>query len=81
MLKLAPELLKFLALHCAIGVAAGMVFLAGLIIVDLAGLRTLIWTSANPILPLALLAAGLSITFGGVAMAGAVMMLPSREDD
>lgn len=73
---LAPQLLRFLALNCAIGVAAGQVFLAGLMAVDLAGLRTLIWASSNPMLPLALLAAGLSITFGGVAMAAAVMMLP-----
>lgn len=81
MLRLAPKLLKFLALNCAIGVAAGMFFLAGLMTIDLAGLRTLIWASPDPVLPLALLAAGLSVTFGGVAMAGAVMMLPSAEDD
>lgn len=81
MLRLAPELLRFLARHCMIGVAAGMFFLASLMTVDLAGLRTLIWSSPNPILPLALLAAGLSITFGGVAMAAAVMMLPSEEED
>jgi hypothetical protein len=81
MFCVAPKLLKFLALNCAIGVAAGLIFLAGLLVIDLAGLRTLIWDSPNPMLPLALLAAGLSITFGGVAMAGAVMMMPSDDSE
>jgi hypothetical protein len=82
MFRLTPRLLKFLALHCAIGVAAGMCFLVSLMMVDLAGLRTLIWASPTPALPLAILAAGISITFGGVAMASAIMMLPyGGEDD
>jgi hypothetical protein len=81
MLPLAPELLRYLAIHCAIGVAAGLTFLAALMIIDLAGLRTLIWTSSNPLLPLGVLAAGLSFTFGGVAMAAAVMMLPGEEEE
>jgi len=72
-----PQLVRFLALNCAIGVAAGQIFLAGIMVIDLAGLRTIIWATPYPAAPPALLAAGLSITFGGVAMAGAVMTLPS----
>ena len=76
-----PKLLKFLAIHCAIGVTAGLAFLAILIVTDTAGLGTLIWGSANPYLALLLLAVGMAVTFGSAAMGGAVMMMPYNEDE
>lgn len=76
-----PELLKFLAINLAIGIVIALSFLGILLYMDLGGLRTLIWESANPALALFLLGAGLCITFGGASMGAAVMMLPYDDEE
>lgn len=79
--RLLPKLLRFLAVHCAIGILVGWSLLAALIATDVGGLRGLIGNSSNPFVPLVLLAAGFGITFGSAAMGSAVMMLPYNDDE
>ncbi len=75
-----PRLLRFLAVNCAIGIVAGWTLLAALILTDTAGLATLIWNSASPALPVAMLAGGFAITFGSAAMGAAVMMMRNGDE-
>ncbi len=68
-------LLRFMLAHCLVGIAAGWGFVAGLLAFDIGGLAALIFGSDEPALALALLLFGTAITFGGVAMGGAIMNL------
>ncbi len=71
-------LLRFMLSHCLVGIAAGWGFVAGLLALDIGGLSALIFGSDEPALALALLLFGTAITFGSVAMGGAIMNL--RDD-
>ena len=75
-----PELVRFLALNCAIGIGAGWFLLALLLMSDVSRIGTLIWASASPALAIAMLAAAFAITFGGAAAAAAVMMARFEDD-
>lgn len=78
---MVPTLLRFLAVNCAIGVAAGWTFLAMLIWQDVAGLRRLIASSSAPEIPAIMLIVMFAITFGAAAMGTAVLMLPKDDED
>lgn len=67
--------LGFLLVHALAGVGGAIAFAACLIGFDVGGLRGLIFEGADGPLALALLVGGLSVTFGGVAMAVGVMAL------
>jgi len=69
-----PHLLRLLAINCAIGIFAGWTLLAVLILSDTASLMTLICASNSPAVPIAMLATGFAVTFGGAAMGVAVML-------
>jgi hypothetical protein len=71
-----PRLLRFLALHCAIGVAAGVAFAIIMVMTNPGGLGDVIWDSEQPWLPIAMLCIGCALTFGSTSMAMAVMSLP-----
>lgn len=71
-----PRLLRFLALHLALGAAAGVAFAAIVIMSNVSGIKTLIAESANPYLVLVLLYGSNVLTFGSLAMAIGVMTLP-----
>ncbi len=73
--KSLPALLRLLALNGAVGVAAGWLFLAMLLLTDVNGIGGLIWQSSAPALPLGMLAGGFALTFGSAAMGSAVMLL------
>lgn len=68
-------LLRFMLAHCLVGIAAGWGFVVGLLALDIGGLAGLIFGSDEPALALALLLFGTAITFGSVAMGGAIMNL------
>lgn len=68
-------LLRFLLHHCLIGIAAGWLLLAGLLLSDAMGLATLIFTSASWIEAMVLLSVFFAITFGSLAMGTGVMLL------
>lgn len=69
------RLLYFLAGHLVVGVVAGWTVLAGLLILDVARLRTLIFSSDQGAVALVLLAVFMAITFGSLAMGSGIMGL------
>lgn len=71
-----PRLLRFLALHLALGAAIGVAFAAIVIMSNVSGIKTLIAESSNPYLVLILLYGSNMLTFGSLAMAVGVMTLP-----
>lgn len=71
-----PKLVRFLALHLALGAAIGVAFASLVIMSDVSGLKTLIADASNPYLVLALLYAMNALTFGALTMAIGVMTLP-----
>ena len=76
-------LIRLLAVNLAIGVAVAAVMLGGLLALNPGNLRGLILADRAGGAALMLLAFGLVVTFGGVAMASAVMALgrkPKRKD-
>ena len=76
-----PDLFKILARNLVLGVVAGWVTLFVLIATNTAGLYDIVFTSANPSLPITLLAFGFFITFGSLAMGAAIMMMPYGDSD
>lgn len=72
------RLLRFLASHCATGVAAGWALLLGLKWTDVGRIGSLIERSDIGWLGLLMLAAGFGLTGGAVAMGIAVMGLGRR---
>lgn len=74
-----PQLLKFLLLNTAIGFTAAFAFVAGLIALDINGLRTLILNSDMGGVAFGLLSFFTGLTFASVQMGIAVMRL-SRAD-
>lgn len=74
------RLLRYLLIHCAGGIAAGWLMLAGLIWVDAAGLGTLIAHADGAFVPLFILAASFAVTFGSAAMGTAIMLLGEDGD-
>jgi len=74
------RLTRFLARHCATGVAAAWSLLLGLLWTDVGNLRTLLDNSGSGWLALLVLAASFGLTGGAVAMAVAVMTIGSGDD-
>jgi len=72
------ELLRFLAGHLLVGIAAGWMVLAAMLWLDVGGLATLLWASPDWPVLLALLLFGFAITFGSLAMGTGVMELGRR---
>jgi hypothetical protein len=75
-----PELFKLLARNCIMGIAAGWTTLALLILSNTAHIGDIVLASANPVLPIGVLAVGFAITFGSIAMGVAIMTLPYDKD-
>jgi phosphoglycerol transferase MdoB-like AlkP superfamily enzyme len=73
--------LRFVFRHLATGLAAGALFGAAILASDLAGLRSLAWSSEAPWLVLFLLFFGLFITFGSVSLAANLMMMGRNDEN
>jgi len=73
--------LRFVARHLAMGLGAGALFGLAILASDLAGLRSLAFSSESPWLVVALLFFGLFITFGSVSLAANLMLLARGEQD
>lgn len=71
-----PTLLRFLGLNMALGAAIGVAFVSVVILSNTAGLKDLIATSSEPLLPLFLLYFFNALTFAGITMGVAIMRLP-----
>ncbi|MXN64323.1 hypothetical protein GR183_05360 [Stappia sp. GBMRC 2046] len=79
--RLAREpLFRLLAINWAIGAFVAGLVTAGLLILDTAGLRTLLANSDDPVVPVAVLFCGLLITLTSAAMGAAIMTLPAKDD-
>jgi len=72
--------LAFLMRHLIGGVAAASAIVVGILVTDLASLRSLAFSDPMGWLAIALLFAGLTITFGSVAMGIGVMALGRERD-
>ena len=70
-----PPLVRFLLVHAAIGFSISFVFVAMLMVFNVNGLWTLVSTSELGLLALVMLTVANGLTFGGVQVAIAVMMM------
>jgi hypothetical protein len=74
-------LILFLGRHLATGAVGALVFGGGLLVLDVANLRTLLGQSESGWIAMLLLFFGLFVTFGSVAMAIGIMSLGSFSED
>lgn len=72
----APRLVRFLAVHMALGVAVGVAVAALFVRLDVAGFKSVLATSDEPLFALSLLYFLFALTFGSLSMGIAVMSLP-----
>jgi hypothetical protein len=68
-------LVFFLLKHVTSGAAGGLALGLGLLVLDIAGLRTLMGQSEDGIIAILLLFFGLMVTFGAIAMAVGIMTM------
>jgi hypothetical protein len=73
-------LVVFLLKHVTSGAAGGLVLGSGLLLLDIAGLRTLMGQSEDGIIAILLLFFGLMVTFGAIAMAVGIMTMNGMID-
>lgn len=71
-----PYLLEFLGLHLLLGSAIGVAFVSLVLLANTLGLKDLIATSSEPLLPLLLLYFFNVLTFASVTMGIGIMRLP-----
>lgn len=76
-----PKLVKFLLINAAIGFVLALGFVALLMVLDVNGLRTLIWGSDSRYLALFILTFFTGLTFGSVQISVAVMLLGQDDPD
>lgn len=74
-------LLRLLGINWLIGAAVAAALAAVVLITDTARLRTLMFASGEPWIPMLLLFFGFMITMCSVAMGTAIMFLPTDDDD
>jgi hypothetical protein len=72
-------LFRLLAINLGIGLLIAVLLAAGLLWLDVGGLRHLILADRSPAVALGLLLFGFVITFGSAAMGTAIMALGRRE--
>jgi hypothetical protein len=77
----ASPLLRLFALHGALGATIGLLTTGTLVLSDVSGLWTLAAGDAGGWIAIALLTVGLCATFGGAAIATAIMLLPEDPGD
>jgi hypothetical protein len=76
----SPSLLRFLALHLAIGATVAVLVVTALILTDAHALGRLIMQDRDPVVAIAMLMIGFIITLGSAAMGAAIMGLPSGDN-
>lgn len=73
--------LALLLQHGLAGAGLGLVFVAGVLGLDVAHIRTLAFASPDGGLAIGMLAIGSIITFSSVFMGGAIMRIGTKDDD
>jgi hypothetical protein len=76
-----PSLLKHLARNLVMGIVAGWITLALLLVTNTNGLQDVVFGASSPLLPLVLLIFGFSLTFGSLSMGASIMMMPYEGDE
>ncbi|HLZ06665.1 MAG TPA: hypothetical protein VKR55_31540 [Bradyrhizobium sp.] len=76
---LREPLFRLLAINLAIGACAAALLVGGLLWLDPAGLRELIFADRAPAIAIGVLLGSFFITFGSVAMGSAIMTLGRSE--
>jgi hypothetical protein len=76
-----PNLLRLFIINGTFGILMGTVMAGMLIFLDIQGLGELSLHNKDGAVAIALLAAGLAITFGGAAIATAIMLLDWDEEE
>jgi hypothetical protein len=71
-------ILRFMALHAAIGFGIAGLFMAALLLADPGGVGSLLLRPSSGVLPLALLWLFSGLTFGSVQIGAAVMLQDDR---
>ena len=71
-------LFRLLATNLAVGAAAAVLLLGGLLALNPRGLRDLMLADRSPAIAIGLLLFGLLVTFGSAAMGAAIMALGGR---
>lgn len=75
-----PRLLAFVLGNAAVGAALGVAFALLLLAVDVAGIRTLISGSSEPVAPVVLLFLGFATLIGSLYTAAAVMLVGPEDE-
>ncbi len=75
------EILRFIVLPGIAGSLAGLVAVAGLLMLDVGSLGTLVLGSGGGVVPVVLLSAGFMITFGSAAIGAAIMAIGNGADE
>ena len=71
-------LFRLLVINLALGISVAALLVAGLLWLDLAGLRHLIFADRSPAVALGLLLFGFIVTFGSAVMGTAIMAMGRR---
>jgi len=74
------EVLRYVLPHLLAGCLAGVVASVGLVATNLGSLRDLVLNTDGGWVAFALLTFGLVVTFGSIAIGGAIMAIGSREE-
>lgn len=75
----ANPLFRLLVTNGVSGAVLGIVFVAGLLALDVAGIHSLLSRTGEWVVGLSLLTMGSIVTFASVSMGGAIMMLPKED--
>ncbi|MBN8533394.1 MAG: hypothetical protein J0L51_04825 [Rhizobiales bacterium] len=76
----ANPLFRLLVIHGVAGAVLGVAFVAGLLVLDVAGIHSLLSRTGEWVVGLSLLTMGSITTFASVSMGGAIMMMPKEEE-
>ncbi|MGY8679837.1 hypothetical protein Q2941_18855 [Bradyrhizobium sp. UFLA05-153] len=78
---LRVPLFRLLAINLAIGACAATLLVGGLLLINPAHLRDLIFADSSPLVAIFLLLGSFLVTFGSAAMGSAIMAQGRKEND
>ena len=74
------EVVRYVLPHLLAGCLAGVVASVGMVVTNVASLRDLVMNTQGGWMAFGLLTFGLVVTFGSIAMGGAIMAIGSGDD-
>lgn len=74
------ELVRYVIPHALAGSLAGVAGSVGMVATNLGSMRDLMWNTEGGFLAFGLLTFGMVVTFGSIAIGGAIMAIGGRED-